>query len=70
MGRLKIDTRLSAAREADLVVEAIFENLEAKQAVFRQLEEICPDHTIFASNTSSISLTAQMCIRDRSCTAG
>ena len=58
MGRLKIDTRLSAAREADLVVEAIFENLEAKQAVFRQLEEICPDHTIFASNTSSISLTA------------
>ena len=58
LGRLKIDTRLSAAREADLVVEAIFENLEAKQAVFRQLEEICPDHTIFASNTSSISLTA------------
>ena len=58
MGRLKIDTRLSAAREADLVVEAIFENLEAKQAIFQQLDKICDSRTIFASNTSSISMTS------------
>lgn len=58
MGRLSLDATLEGAREADLVIEAIFENLEAKQAVFSALEEICPPHTIFASNTSSISLTA------------
>lgn len=58
MGRLTIDARLSAARTADLVIEAIYENLDAKRAVFEGLERVCPAHTIFASNTSSISLTA------------
>lgn len=55
---LSFDTTMESAREADLVIEAIYENLEAKQAVFSALEEICPPETIFASNTSSISLTA------------
>ncbi len=55
---LSLDITLEGAKEADLVIEAIFENLEAKQAVFQQLEEVCPPNTIFASNTSSISLTA------------
>lgn len=58
LGRLATDTTMEGARDADLVIEAIYENLEAKQAVFSALEEICPPHTIFASNTSSISLTA------------
>ena len=56
--RLALDTTMESARNADLVIEAIYENLEAKQAVFSALEEICPPETIFASNTSSISLTA------------
>ena len=55
---LSFDTTMEGARNADLVIEAIYENLEAKQAVFSALEEICPPETIFASNTSSISLTA------------
>ena len=55
---LSTDATMEGARNADLVIEAIYENLEAKQAVFKQLEEICPPETIFASNTSSISLTA------------
>ena len=55
---LSTDSTMEGARNADLVIEAIYENLEAKQAVFKQLEEICPPETIFASNTSSISLTA------------
>ena len=55
---LSLDITLEGAKEADLVIEAVFENLEAKQAVFQQLEEVCPPNTIFASNTSSISLTA------------
>ena len=58
LARLTIDNTLEGARDADLVIEAIYENLEAKQAVFAGLEEVCPAHTIFASNTSSISLTA------------
>ena len=55
---LSTDSTMEGARNADLVIEAIYENLEAKQAVFKQLEDICPPETIFASNTSSISLTA------------
>lgn len=58
LNRLTLDATMEGAKNADLVIEAIFENLEAKQAVFSKLEEICPEHTIFASNTSSISLTA------------
>jgi len=58
LARLSIDASLNGARNVDLVIEAIYENLEAKQAVFEGLEKVCPAHTIFASNTSSISLTA------------
>lgn len=58
LSRLTIDPTLEGAKNADLVIEAIIEVLDAKQAVFSALEEVCPPHTIFASNTSSISLTA------------
>ena len=56
--RLTLDATINGAADADLVIEAIYENYEAKSAMFRQLEEICAPHTIFASNTSSISLTS------------
>ena len=55
---LTVDSGMEGAKKADLVIEAIYENLEAKQAVFTELEDLCPAKTIFASNTSSISLTA------------
>ena len=58
LARLTLDATIDSAKNADLVIEAIYENLQAKQAVFQNLEAVCPDHTIFASNTSSISLTA------------
>ena len=58
LARLTLDDTIEGAKNADLVIEAIYENLQAKQAVFQKLEEVCPEHTIFASNTSSISLTA------------
>jgi 3-hydroxybutyryl-CoA dehydrogenase len=45
------------AAKADLVVEAATENKDIKLNLFRQLSEICPEHTILASNTSSISIT-------------
>jgi 3-hydroxybutyryl-CoA dehydrogenase len=43
-----------AAAEADFVIEAVFESLEVKQEVFRRLDVACPEHTILASNTSSL----------------
>jgi 3-hydroxybutyryl-CoA dehydrogenase len=48
---------LEAAKNADLVIEVVSENLETKLKIFKQLEEVCPPNTIFASNTSSISIT-------------
>jgi 3-hydroxybutyryl-CoA dehydrogenase len=45
------------AKHADLVVEAATENIELKLNIFRELDKICPPNTIFASNTSSISIT-------------
>ena len=45
------------AADCDLIIEAIYENVDAKQAVYTELENICREGTIFASNTSSISLT-------------
>ena len=51
-------TQLSeGAKQADLVVEAATENVELKLNIFRELDKICPPSTIFASNTSSISIT-------------
>ncbi len=46
------------AAPADLVVEAVTENLKLKQALFTELDALCPEHTILATNTSSLSVTA------------
>lgn len=43
---------------ADLVIEAVTENTEVKQSLFKIIDQICPPHTLLASNTSSISITA------------
>jgi 3-hydroxybutyryl-CoA dehydrogenase len=47
-----------AASDVDLVIEAIPEKIELKQKVFAELDEICPAHTIFATNTSVLPVTA------------
>ncbi len=57
LGRISGTIGLEPARECDLVVEAIIENLDVKLALFRELDEICPAGTIFASNTSSLPIT-------------
>ena len=49
---------VDAAAEADLVIEAVFEHLDAKTVLFTSLSQIAPAKTIFASNTSSLSITA------------
>lgn len=55
--RLRPVTALSELSDAALVVEAIVEQAEPKQALFRQLEAVLPESAIIASNTSSISIT-------------
>ena len=57
IGRIKGTTDLSDAKDVDFVFEAINEDLEAKKALFYELDRICPDHTIFATNTSAIPIT-------------
>jgi 3-hydroxybutyryl-CoA dehydrogenase len=46
-----------AAKDADIVIEAVFENMKVKKEVFSKLDSICPEHTILASNTSTLSIT-------------
>lgn len=50
-------TRLDDLAACDVVVEAVFESLQVKRDLFRALNAICPDHTLFASNTSTLSIT-------------
>lgn len=50
-------TSIDALGECDLVVEAVFEDLGAKRALLQSLDPVCPPHTIFASNTSTLSIT-------------
>lgn len=57
LSRISFTTELAPAKEAALVIEAIVERAEIKKSVFQELDGICPDETIFASNTSSISIT-------------
>ncbi len=57
LGRIIATTELAQAKDCDLVIEAIIENKQAKMDLYRQLEEICPPHVLFASNTSSIPIT-------------
>jgi 3-hydroxybutyryl-CoA dehydrogenase len=57
--RIKGTTSLEEAlKDADLVIEAVFEDLEVKKKVFKELDEKAPNHTILASNTSTLPITA------------
>ncbi|HEU4452767.1 MAG TPA: 3-hydroxybutyryl-CoA dehydrogenase [Longimicrobium sp.] len=57
LGRIRTATELSAAADADLVVEAATENPALKFSIFEQLDATAPAHAILATNTSSISIT-------------
>jgi len=56
---------LSAAKDADFVIEAVPENLELKKSLFQQLDEICPNDAIFATNTSVLPVTAMAGVTTR-----
>ena len=57
LGRMIAATELEALSDCDLVIEAIFEDLAAKQVLLGQLNAVCKPETIFASNTSTLSIT-------------
>ena len=59
-GRLSGTTSFADLSDCDVIIEAIIENLEEKRNTYRQLDEICKPETIFASNTSSLSITEMM----------
>jgi 3-hydroxybutyryl-CoA dehydrogenase len=58
--RLHGTTSLTDLADCDIVIEAIIENIEEKRTTYAQLDRICKADTIFASNTSSISITEMM----------
>lgn len=57
LARISTTLTLSTLQEIDLVVEAVTEQMAVKAEIFSQLDAICPPHTIFASNTSSLPIT-------------
>ncbi|HYG08386.1 MAG TPA: 3-hydroxyacyl-CoA dehydrogenase family protein [Pyrinomonadaceae bacterium] len=59
-GRLSGTTEFAALADCDIIIEAIIENLDTKRDTYRQLDELCKPETIFASNTSSLSITEMM----------
>jgi len=56
LDRIAATDRIAAAAEADLVVEAIFEDEDAKRALWASIDAVAPGRAIFATNTSSISI--------------
>jgi len=59
-GRLSGTTSFDALADCDIIIEAIIENLDEKRSTYKQLDSICKPETIFASNTSSLSITEMM----------
>lgn len=56
LGRIRGTSNLSDVKDCDLVIEVIFEELEAKKKLFADLDRTCAEKTIFATNTSSFSV--------------
>ena len=57
MGRIKGSTDINIVADADLIIEAATEEMEAKKALFAELDQLCKPDTIIATNTSSLSIT-------------
>lgn len=57
LSRLSKTIDLEEAKDCDLIIEAIVENMQIKKQLFKELDKICKEETIFATNTSSLSIT-------------
>jgi 3-hydroxybutyryl-CoA dehydrogenase len=56
--RLSFSTRVADLKDCDIIIEAVTEDLDLKNRLWQELDAICPSHTIFASNTSSLTIAA------------
>ena len=65
LSRLHVTTDMNEAKTVDVVIEAAVENLEVKKDIFRQLDIVAPKHTILATNTSSLPITALAQVTNR-----
>jgi len=65
LGNIKGTIDIKDVADVDVVVESIVENLEIKKSVYKQIDEICKPETIFASNTSSLSITEMAAVTKR-----
>ena len=65
MSRITATDDIHAFADVDVVIEAAIENMEAKKALFRQLDEVCKEETILASNTSALSVTEIAAVTNR-----
>lgn len=66
LSRIETATDLSRAEETDLAIEAIFEELELKQEIFRKLDDVCKPQALIASNTSAIPISELAVVTKRS----
>lgn len=66
LARLTRASSLSACQDADLVIEAVVENMEIKASIFKELDKHAPKHAILASNTSSLPITELAAVTERS----
>ena len=57
LGRIHGSTDISIVKDADLIIEAATEDMDAKKALFQELDELCKPDTIIATNTSALSIT-------------
>lgn len=65
LARIATTTELDAAADSGIVVEAVFESLEVKHQVFRELDRICSERAVLATNTSAIPITKIAAVTDR-----
>ena len=66
MGRIEVVEDLKAGANVNLVIEAVFENLELKQEIFGKLDQICDPQALIASNTSAIPISEIASVTNRS----
>lgn len=65
LARLHLTTSLEELAGCDIIIEAVTEDLQAKNEMFRTLDGVCPQDTIFASNTSSLPIAAMSAVTKR-----
>jgi 3-hydroxybutyryl-CoA dehydrogenase len=64
-GRLSFTTDTAALRDCDIIIEAVTEDLDLKNGLWQELDRLCPAETIFASNTSSLTIAAMAAATSR-----